>query len=368
MPTRRVHHLAAATAAATTTLTTILATLGAVPSAHAAVSLHVVQPGQSIQQAVDAASPGDTVQLLPGTYHGSVRITTAGLTLRGAGPNSVITPGDAADGTAGDAICAAAGHGVCVVGTDQNPLGGITIEALAVAGFQKNGINATATDGMTVRAAYIRDNGQQGISQEKSTRAVIVGNSATGNGQSGVFLANIVDPEGDSSGGAIDTAGTVISGNRLTDNRIGVAVRRLRNLSVEQNDIHGNCGGVFIVGDETVPRAGALSVTRNRVVANNKYCPPSGRLDHIQGTGILLTGAEDVSVMDNQVRDNVGASPMSGGIVFFHSLVGVANTGNTVATNNAIGNSPADLVDREGDSSNSFARNHCSVSEPVGHC
>ncbi|WP_030277460.1 right-handed parallel beta-helix repeat-containing protein [Streptomyces sp. NRRL B-24484] len=367
MPTRRVHHLAAAAAAATT-LTTVLATLGAAPSAHAAGSLHVVQPGESIQQAVDAAGPGDTVQLLPGTYPGSVRITTAGLTLRGAGPDSVITPGDAADGTAGDTVCAASGHGICVVGTDRSPLGGVTVEALAVAGFRKNGIDATATDGMTVRAAHLRDNGQHGISQEKSTRAVIVGNEATGNGQYGIFLANIVDPEGDSSGGAIDTAGTLVSGNLLTDNRLGVAVRRLRNLDVAQNDIHGNCGGVFVVGDETVPRAGRLSVTRNRVVANNRYCPPAGRLDRIQGTGILLTGAEEVSVTDNQVSDNVGDSPMSGGIVFFHSLVGVANTRNTVAANTAVGNSPADLVDREGDSTNVFDRNRCSVSEPVGRC
>ncbi|MFD0350376.1 hypothetical protein ACFQ0M_38840 [Kitasatospora aburaviensis] len=57
MPTRRVHHLAAATAAATTALTTVLATLAAAPAAHAAGGLHLVRPGESIQQAVDAAAP-----------------------------------------------------------------------------------------------------------------------------------------------------------------------------------------------------------------------------------------------------------------------------------------------------------------------
>ncbi|MCU7827060.1 right-handed parallel beta-helix repeat-containing protein [Kitasatospora sp. DSM 101779] len=365
MPRRRVHHLAAATAAATTSLTTVLAVLGAAPPAHATGRLHVVLPGESIQRAVDSALPGDTVQLLPGTYLGSVRITTSGLTLRGAGPSSVITPGDAALGTAGDPACAAAGHGLCIFGTDQNPLRGITIEALAVTGFRKNGMTASSTDGMAVRATYVHDNGQQGISQERSTRAVIVGNESTGNGQSGIFLANVVDSKGN---GAVDTGGTVVSGNRLTGNRIGVAVRRLRNLSVEQNDIQGNCGGVFVVGDETVPRAGSLSVTRNRVIANNQYCVPYAGLSHMQGTGILLTGADDVSVTQNEVRDNVGDSPMSGGIVFFHSLVGVANTRNTVGGNHASGNSPADLVDNEGDSSNSFTLNHCSVSEPAGRC
>ncbi|WP_327683515.1 right-handed parallel beta-helix repeat-containing protein [Kitasatospora sp. NBC_00458] len=368
MPTRRVHHLAAATAAATTALTTVLTAVGAAPVHAAAGGLHLVQPGESIQQAVDAALPGDTVQLLPGEYRGSIRITTPGLTLRGAGPTSVILPADTtragAPAAETAAACAAAGHGLCVVGTDDRPLTGVTVEALAVTGFRKNGINATGTDGMTVRATHVHDNGQQGISQEKSTRGVITANESTRNGQSGVFLANSVDSEG----GALSAAGTVVSGNQLTDNRIGVTVRRLRDLTVEQNEIHGNCGGVFVVGDEGVPRAGALTVTRNRVVANNRYCPPNPRLDHIQGAGIVLTGAEETTVTENHVRDNVGASPFSGGIVLVHSVVGVANARNTVADNFLAGNGPADIADRDTGSDNSFARNQCAVSEPAGHC
>ncbi|MGW6916202.1 right-handed parallel beta-helix repeat-containing protein [Kitasatospora sp. NPDC054939] len=356
MPTRRVHHLAAATAAATTTA---LATLGATPAAHAAGTVHVVLPGESIQQVMDQARPGDTVQLLPGTYRGSVRITTPGLTLRGSGPDSVIAP--QADDTG---ACATAGHGLCVAGTEADRLAGVRVEALTVAGFPKNGLNANSTTGMVIRAVHARDNGHQGISQERSTRAVISGNVATRNGQSGVFLANSVDSEG----GALDTEGTVVRDNRLTDNRIGVTVRRARTLTVERNAISGNCGGVFVVGDEGVPRAGALTVSRNRVVANNKYCPPNPRLAFIQGTGILLTGAEATTVTGNEVRDNVGTSPMSGGIVLFRSVVGVPNAGNTVTGNLVLGNGPADLADRDTGTDNAFSRNHCAVSEPAGRC
>ncbi|MFC5664151.1 nitrous oxide reductase family maturation protein NosD [Kitasatospora misakiensis] len=362
MPTRRLHHLAAATAAAATALTTVLTAVGAAP-AHAAGAMHVVLPGESIQQAVDAALPGDTVQLLPGEYRGSVRITTPGLTLRGAGRASVIVPA-AAPAADAAAACAAGGHGLCVAGTDARPLADVSVEALAVTGFRKNGINATGTTGLTVRATYVHDNGQQGISQEKSTRGVITANESTRNGQSGVFLANTVDSEG----GALSADGTVVSANLLTDNRVGVTVRRLRDLSVEKNRIRGNCGGVFVVGDEGVPRAGALTVTRNQVLANNRYCPPNPRLDHIQGAGIVLTGAEETTVTENDVRDNVGASPFSGGIVLVHSVVGVANARNTVADNLVLGNGPADLADRDTGTDNAFARNHCAVSEPAGHC
>ncbi|MBV6698931.1 nitrous oxide reductase family maturation protein NosD [Kitasatospora aureofaciens] len=358
MPTRRIHHLAAATAAATA-LTTALATLAATAPVHAAAgSLHLVHPGESIQRAVDAARPGDTVQVLPGTYPGSVRITTPGLTLRGTGPNSVITPGTGAENA-----CAAAGHGVCVVGPETAPLPGLTIEAISVSGFRKNGIDITGTTGMTVRANFVHDNGEQGISQEVSTRAAIVGNDVHGNGQSGVFLANYVDRKA-----GAPAIGTVVTGNRLTDNRIGVTVRRLRGLSVNENDIRGNCGGVFIVGDETVPRAGDLDVAHNTVAANNKHCAPTPRLGAIQGAGIVLTGVEAARVTDNDILEHAGTSDFSGGIVLFKSVVGVPNARNTITGNRLSGNSPADIADRDTGTGNAFARNECSVSQPSGHC
>ncbi|MER7670021.1 right-handed parallel beta-helix repeat-containing protein [Kitasatospora sp. NPDC096128] len=363
MPTRRVHHLAAATAAATaltTTLTTVLTTLAAAPAAHAADgTLHLVHPGESIQRAVDAAAPGDTVQVLAGTYRGSVRITTPRLTLRGAGPSTVITPGDGTENA-----CATAGHGVCVVGTEQAPLPGVTVDALAVTGFRKNGIDASGTTGLTVRATYVHDNAQQGISQEMSTKAAIVANRSVDNGQSGVFLANYAYREG----GAPDTGGTVVAGNVLTGNRVGVTVRRLRVLTVQGNEISGNCSGVFVVGDEGVPRAGDLDVRRNKVVANNKFCPANPRLGAIQGAGIVLTGTEDTRVTDNEVRDNVGASDFSGGIVLFKSVVGIPNTRATIADNRLSGNGPADLADRDTGTDNSYARNTCAVSQPSGRC
>ncbi|MFE6053010.1 nitrous oxide reductase family maturation protein NosD [Kitasatospora sp. NPDC056446] len=360
MPTRRVHHLAAATAAATA-LTTTLAALAATPAAHAADlgRLHLVQPGESIQRAVDTARPGDTVLLSPGTYRGSVRITTPGLTLRGAGPDSVITPG-----TGTENACATAGHGICVVGTEAAPLPDVTIESLAVTGFRKNGVDASGTAGLTVRHTYVHDNAQQGISQEMSTRAVIRGNRATDNGQSGVFLANYAYREG----GAPATGGTVVEGNELTGNRVGVTVRRLRELVVQDNDISGNCSGVFVVGDEGVPRAGDLDVRGNRVVANNKFCPANPRLGAIQGAGIVLTGTEDTRVTRNEVRDNTGTSDFSGGIVLFKSVVGIANARAVITDNRLSGNGPADLADRDTGADNTFARNTCERSEPSGRC
>ncbi|GAA2146555.1 right-handed parallel beta-helix repeat-containing protein [Kitasatospora kazusensis] len=354
MPMRPTHHLAAAVAA-------LIAGLGGAPPAHAA-TWRIVHPGESIQRAVDRSANGDGIQILPGTYRESVLITRSHLTLRGLGRDTVIAPGA---GLPADAnACATAGHGICVTGTAAQPLSGVRIESLTVQGFKRNGISASGTDRLQVRDVLAQDNGEEGISQERSTRSVVRGNEARNNGQAGVFLANAADEKG----GAIDTRGAVISDNRLVGNRIGVVVRRARELTVEHNAISGNCGGVFVVGDDGVPRPGALTVRRNHVYGNNKYCPPNPRLAYIQGTGILLTGAEDTRVTDNRVEDNRGASPMSGGIVLYRSLVGAPNSRITVQDNTVLRNGPSDLADRDTGTDNIFTANTCRVSEPAGHC
>lgn len=394
------------------------------PAAHAAWNVHVVRAGQSIQAAVDAAAPGSTVLVMPGTYRESVQITR-NVTLMGSATGQVVltapagagnaaaggeagatgyapAPGNTKTSTTGadmgaaavsaapatgaagaqsaaaqpeqgttvtgtttQAACAAAGHGICVTGPDGHPLTAVRIEQLTVTGFRTDGIDASGTDGMVVRHVAVTDNGSQGISQEKSTRAVLRDNRATGNGQSGIFVANLVNAEG----GALDTRGTVIAGNTLSGNRIGVTIRRARVLQVQDNTVTANCGGVFVVGDENNPKAGDLDIRRNKITDNNKFCAANGRLPVIQGTGVLLTGAEDTRITDNTISGNAGTSPMSGGVVLYPSEVGVADRRDQVSGNTLSGNKPADLADRDtkGDG-NTFSANSCAVSEPAGRC
>ncbi|MCJ1675959.1 right-handed parallel beta-helix repeat-containing protein [Streptomyces sp. APSN-46.1] len=331
----------------------------AAPSAGAAI--HPVRAGESIQAAVDAARPGDTILVLPGTYQESVLITKR-LTLRGMGARTVITPPAAGTGAAN--ACAKAGNGICVMGSAEKRIDGVTVKSLRVSGFGKSGVWASDTDRLRVERVTSENNKIWGIAQQRSTRGVFSDNTARNNGDAGVFIANMIDQEG----GATDTLGAVVRNNTLTGNRIGATIRRVRNLTVSDNTLTGNCAGLFVVGDESLPRAGAMTVQGNRVSDNNKFCPATTRLPALQGTGIVLTGAEETLVRSNSITNNVGASPLSGGIVLFQSFVGATNTNNVIRDNVVTGNKSADLANRGTGTGNTFQNNRCAVSEPAGMC
>ncbi|MFF4082071.1 nitrous oxide reductase family maturation protein NosD [Streptomyces sp. NPDC087218] len=334
----------------------------ATPTASTA-SAHVVHPGESIQKAVDAARSGDTVVVLPGTYRESVLITTPGLTLRGSGGRTVIRPAEA--GARASDACARAGNGICVQGSADRTVEKVSIDGLTVSGFKKNGVWASRTDRLTVQGVTSEHNGVWGIAQERSTRGVFARNVARANGDAGIFVANTVDEEG----GAIDTRGTELRRNTLADNRIGFTARRVRNLTVRDNSVTGNCSGVFVVGDEGKPQAGAMTIESNRVTGNNKSCPATERLSALQGSGIVLTGAADTRVRSNTIRDNAGDTPMSGGIVLFKSFVGTKNTGHTISDNVVLDNKPADLANGDtAGKNNTFTDNVCAKSTPAGMC
>ncbi|MFC8592829.1 nitrous oxide reductase family maturation protein NosD [Streptomyces atroolivaceus] len=359
MSKRHMKCLASVTVATATALG-----LAAVPSVASGNRDLVVRPGESIQSAVDAAEPGDTVVVLAGTYRESVLITTPGLTLRGTGGRTVIAP-PAATGAKAANACATGGNGLCVIGTKGHTVDDVRIRALTVSGFDKSGIWASWTDGLSVRRVAASRNGTWGIAQERSTRGDFRHNTATGNGDAGIFVANSVSEEG----GATDTGGTLVVDNSVSGNRIGVTARRVRNMVIDGNTLTGNCSGVFVVGDESKPAAGAMTISGNRILENNKFCPATPRLSAIQGSGIVLTGSEATIVRSNVIRDNVGSTPLSGGILLFKSFVGALNTDNTVSRNLVQGNKPADLANRDtSGTGNTFVSNTCGTSVPAGMC
>ncbi|MEU6660198.1 right-handed parallel beta-helix repeat-containing protein [Streptomyces sp. NPDC046821] len=340
--------------------------LGAASPAAAARTVHQVKPGQSIQKAVDSAKPGDVVTIAPGTFHESVDITVSGVTLRGAGTGrTVIVPDtETPDSKSIGSACAKAGNGVCVTGTADRSVDRVTVRNLTLRGFAKTGLWATRTDGLRVENVTSEKNGQWGIGQERSVRGVFRHNTVANNGDAGLFVGNTVDAEE----GALDTKQAVISHNRMVGNRIGLTVRRLRDLTVSHNEATGNCAAMFLVGDENKPRPGELRVVGNYVHSNNKYCAKTARLPYLQGSGIVLTGVEDSHVVGNYVENNVGKAPMSGGIVLARNFMNALNERNEIRDNVVVRNGTADLTVQDKGQGNTFRDNMCAVSQPAGMC
>ncbi|WTW98613.1 right-handed parallel beta-helix repeat-containing protein [Streptomycetaceae bacterium NBC_01309] len=325
------------------------------PRAGGTPAVRTVAPGESVQAAVDAAAPGDVVELSAGTYHGSVLIAKDGITLRGPRDGeAVISPAASAE----EGVCATGGFGVCVFGTAQKPVVRVGVESLTVTGFRKTGVKGLHADGLSVTAVHARGNGEHGIGQEFSVRGRFVGNVTESNGQSGLFVGD--EPDG---------TGTVVVGNRAADNRIGVHLRRARHITVSGNRLTDNCAGVFVVGDETRPIAGDLDIVGNAMAANNRFCPGNERIAHIQGSGIVLTGTEGVRIRGNSITDHHGDSPMSGGIVMVPSFTGEGTSRQEITGNTVVRNVPADLAQRDPRGvGNTYAANTCLKSEPADLC
>ena len=79
--------------------------------------VHVVQPGESIQAAVDAAHPGDTIVLKSGYYDGGILISTSNLTIKGAGPRTVLR-----DTGTNNCVPVAGPTGICVTNPSHTDL------------------------------------------------------------------------------------------------------------------------------------------------------------------------------------------------------------------------------------------------------
>src|SRR5947208_736400 len=120
-----------------------------IASSAQASSAIVVGPGQSIQAAINAARPGDTVFVRPGVYHQSVQIRTNGITLRGSGAfhgGTVLVPPKHIPKT----MCNAGfgPTGVCILAKSLNPKTGAvfvpvrndTVTGRLVTGFPGNGV------------------------------------------------------------------------------------------------------------------------------------------------------------------------------------------------------------------------------------
>jgi Right handed beta helix region len=338
----------------------LAATAGPVSAHHAKV---VVRPGESIQAAVDAADPGQTITVLAGTYRENVVITKDGITLRGRGAHLVPPAAPAPNACSGPDPATV---GICVLGQINfdtgevlRPVEDVTISGFRLRDFPDAGVLALGAKDATFANNVALNDDEYGLTAFVSTGTRMLFNRASGAEEAGFYIGD--SPQADAT----------LVGNIATDSRFGILWRNAEGGRAVHNLVQGNCVGIMVLsGIPGLPgTAGDLSMHANVIRANTRPCEESEEGPALSGVGIAITGAHDNRVTGNRITDNVPSGPteFSGGVAVVKDFLGAPPENNLVQGNVVLRNDPDLFWDGSG-SGNRFRHNRCRTSDPASLC
>jgi hypothetical protein len=330
-----------------------------------------VHPGQSIQAAINASNPGDTIKVAAGVYHQNLTITTNRITLWGAGggrhgtilrprTKPLDSPCTSQDGSvvAVSGICSV-GRFDPATGDPGAPIMGTTIHGFRVVGFSDTGILFFNDADTVVSGNRAIGNGGYGIAAFLNHDITYTHNSATGSEEAGFYIGDSPDAE------------AVVTRNTAKGNLFGFFFRDSEHGFFGHNFAKGNCVGIMTLDTGSPGAEGYVEVRQNRVFHNQKACP-AGEGPALSGIGIMLFGTTHANVWGNRVTKNLPTGPSftTGGIVVHSAgIVGGADpTGNVIANNFVHDNLTKDLRYDGTGSGNVFTNNDCGTSHPAGLC
>ncbi len=277
----------------------VVAVMGALPSRAStalAATLTVCPSGcpyTRIQDAVDAAAPGDTVQVGAGTYTQTVTISTS-LTLAGAGVGQTIIDGNN--------------------DTQHAPLVAITGTAGQV-----------TLSGLTLQHGFgggLLNNGRPGLEAARVVSSAIVANvNFAGPGFTG-YGGGI-----DNEGGALTVISSTVAGNTAASNGGGLENGAAGRLVLVASTVSGNTtsgGGVGGgIDDGGLNGSGVVTLTDSTVYSNTAG----------SGGGLSLLGVGTLALTDSTVYSNTAS--VGGGLDDTATNGTVALTGTILAGNTA---------------------------------
>src|ERR687890_1083519 len=169
-----------------------MSVLGFAGFAEAKPKGHVVRPGESIQKAIEAADPGDTIVVLGGVHHESVVIKKDGISLRGV--DAVLKPPAKPSSPCG-------ASGFCVKADN------VSISGFTVRNFRDFGIVAMGARNAKFMANRAFNNGEYGIAAFSSTGTHIIANLTSGSDEAGIYVGD--SPHADATVAANETYGNL---------------------------------------------------------------------------------------------------------------------------------------------------------------
>jgi parallel beta-helix repeat protein len=246
-----------------------------------AAAQHVrVRSGESIAAALEQVGPGAVIEVEPGIYHEALVVDTPNVTLRGIvrGPERPVLDGRGA-----------LNDGVIASGSP------FTMTGFAVRHYKGNGVTTQGVDGVFLSDLVIDDTGLYGVYPVQSRNITVTHSTATRIRDAAIYVG--------------ESQGALVAMNWVHHNVAGIEIENTNDAEVRDNLAHDNTAGilVFVLPGKVLKEGRRARVHRNWVVRNNtpNFGDPEaivGSLPH--GLGILLMGADDTVVENNQVREN----------------------------------------------------------------
>ncbi len=252
-------------------------------------NVHVVRNGESIQDAVDAAAPGDVIVVRAGRYTAPagadavVTVLKDDITLLG-NPNAVI---DATGVRFG--VRVGSRQGGCLLGNWRN----FRIRGFTIQNADDTGLLIANVDGYSATHGTYLDNEEYGPYPVCSTDGYVAYNYAAGHNDAAIYV------------GQSDRA--LIEHNRIEDSVIGIEVENTDNTDVVHNVLRNNTAGILVVvlPGLNVPATNNVLIEHNVIQDNNRENTGSGFLDLLpSGVGILNVGGDNVVIHKNEVLRN----------------------------------------------------------------
>src|SRR5581483_11814441 len=218
----------------------------------------VVRPGDSIQSAVDAAAPGDTITVMPGDYTETHAGTSA---VHITKPLKLIAQSDPPDQRV--RILPSAGQRDGIVAEPANTgdpdIDGLTISGFTIEGFSNNGIWLKHVQNFTIEKNESINNLENGIWPTISANGEVRNNVAYGSLDSALWVEA--------------SENVRILDNDLHHSPTGLEITVSNDIHMEGNDVHDNVVGVGLYhpsGAGLPPSQWPPSPFRNWTLVNNK--------------------------------------------------------------------------------------------------